>query len=98
MKKRSKGWQGVWVAGILALTVPPYSYGQGAGNGALDKNSGTPGGSPSAATSSSQPDLTESQTMPTDLSDLRGAPNANKEPPHPQCPGVTGDAERLLNR
>ena len=78
MKKRSKGWQGVWVAGILALTVPPYAYGQGAGSGALDKSRGTLGSSPSAATSSSQSDLTESQTMPTDVSDLRGATTANR--------------------
>jgi hypothetical protein len=79
MKKRTTCWHGVLVAGILALTVPPYTYGKEAGGCASDRNSEIPAGSPGAESSNNQPDLTESQSMPTDLSDLRGTTTPNRE-------------------
>jgi hypothetical protein len=78
MKKRSTGWQGIVVAGIMACTVPPYAYGQVAESGAAGGKSGTPADSPSAESSSSQPDQTKARSMPTDVSDLRGATTPNR--------------------
>jgi hypothetical protein len=78
MKKRSTGWQGIVVAGIMAYTVPPDAYGQVARSDAAGGKSGPPADSPSAESSSGQPDQTQSRSMPTDVSDLRGETPATR--------------------
>ena len=78
MKHKSTLWKGTLVAGIMALSIPPSVYGQAAGGNASGKEGETSVGYPGAGANGSQPDLTESRTMPTDVSDLRGKTNAHR--------------------
>jgi hypothetical protein len=99
MKHRSTFWQGAWVAGIMALSIPPSVYGQAAGSDASERKGGTTAGCPSAGAGSSQPDLTESRTMPTDVSDLRGTTNAHRStsPTARELGGTLGNSSATHN-
>jgi hypothetical protein len=78
MKHRSTLWQRALVAGIMTFTIPLSVYGQAAGSDASGREGRAHAGCPSAEAGGSQPDLTESRTMPTDVSDLRGTTNAHR--------------------
>jgi hypothetical protein len=77
MKKSNTYWHGILVAGLLALTIPAYVYGGEGGSCPLNKTSESSASSAGAETNSKQPTLTEAQSMPTEVSDLRRATIAN---------------------
>ena len=100
MKHRSTLWQGTLVAGIMTFTIPLSVYGQAAGSDALGREGRAHAGCPSAEAGGSQPDLTESRTMPTDVSDLRGTTNAhrNTSPTATEALGTRGNPSANHNQ
>jgi hypothetical protein len=78
MKHRSTLWQRTLVTGMMTFTIPLSVYGQAAVGDASGREGGTHAGCPSAEADGNQSDLTESRTMPTDVSDLRGKTNAHR--------------------
>jgi osmotically-inducible protein OsmY len=89
MKKSSKLWQGFFVAGITALAVPTFVYGQAAGGAAGGAgSSGITSGSPSP--SGSQTGVTGSQHAPSGSPSTSGNQSGLSDSNIGRTPGVTG--------
>ena len=89
MKKKSKFWQGFFVAGITALAVPTFVHGQAAGGAAGGVgSSGITSGSPSP--SGSQTGVTRSQNAPIGSPSTSGNQSGVSDSNIGRTPGVTG--------
>ena len=100
MKHRSTLWQRALVAGIITFTIPLSVYGQAEGSDASGRKGRAHAGCPSAEAGGSQPDLTKSRTMPTDVSDLQGTTNAhrNTSPTSTETLGTPGNPSATHNQ
>jgi osmotically-inducible protein OsmY len=89
MNKKSKLWQGFFVAGITALAVPTFVHGQAAGGAAGGTgSSGITSGSPSP--SGSQTGVPGSQNVPSGSPSTSGNQSGVSDSNIGRTPGITG--------